>query len=107
DNRAFDKVLEIVEKKGITVLFTGAIHLDEYWHETNRAEKLLGDVASSNVKREDLLIIEGESFPISFGGERIADTFTGVTAENNSEKQVMKWGKGKEIRRELTVELHT
>src|SRR5699024_4224417 len=97
DNRAFDKVLEIVEKKGITVLFTGPIHLDEYWHETNRAEKLLGDVASSNVKREDLLIIEGESFPVSFGGERIADTFKGVTAENNCEMQVMKWGNGKVI----------
>src|SRR5699024_9471727 len=29
DNRAFDKVLEIVDKKGITVLFTGPIHLEE------------------------------------------------------------------------------
>lgn len=106
DNRAFDKVLEIVEKKGITVLFTGPIHLDEYWHETNRAEKLLGDVASSNVKREDLLIIEGESFPVSFGGERIADTFKGVTAENNCEMQVIKWGNGKVIWSPLPVELN-
>src|SRR5699024_10156408 len=77
-----------------------------YWHETNRAEKLLGDVASSNVKREDLLIIEGESFPVSFDGERIADTFKGVTAENNREMQVMKWGNGKVIWSPLPVELN-
>src|SRR5699024_5196116 len=69
-------------------------------------EKLLGDVASSNVKREDLLIIEGESFPISFGGERIADTFKGVTAENNCEMQVMKRGNGKVIWSPLPVELN-
>src|SRR5699024_11411420 len=63
-------------------------------------------VASSNVKREDLLIIEGESFPVSFGGERIADTLKGVTAENNCEMQVMKWGSGKVIWSPLPVELN-
>src|SRR5699024_3098845 len=106
DNRAFDKVLEIVEKKGITVLFTGPIHLDEYWHETNRAEKLLGDVASSNVKREDLLIIEGESFPVPVGGERIAVTVKGGTAENKCEMQVIKWGNGTVMWSPLHVELN-
>lgn len=106
DNAAFDSILEVADKQGITVLFTGPIHLDEYWHDTNRAEKLFGNVGSSNVKREDLLNIDGKSIPVSFGGERIADTFKGVTTDHNNDIQMVDWGKGKIIWSPLPVELN-
>src|SRR5699024_2123387 len=75
DTTAFETILEVVEKQGCTALFTGPVHLDEYWHETNRANKLFGSLTLSNVKRESILEIENKTLPVSFGGEKIADTF--------------------------------
>lgn len=105
DTTAFETILEVVDKQGCTALFTGPVHLDEYWHETNRANKLFGNLTLSNVKRESILEIENKTLPVSFAGARIADTFKGVSSNNNSIQEVS-WGKGKVLWSPLPVELN-
>ncbi|MUV37278.1 hypothetical protein JNUCC1_01084 [Lentibacillus sp. JNUCC-1] len=106
-NDAFDRLLSTVEKHGSTLLFTGPIHLDEYWQETARAEKLFGEVSTANVTREDVFTINDVPMPVSFGGDRIGDTMKGVTqSDSDWSLQEANLGKGRVIWSPLPVELN-
>lgn len=70
---AFANLLRETAERGSTLLITGPINLDEYWTLTNRAVQLFGETKLGNVLREELLEIAGKRYPVSFGGQRIAD----------------------------------
>src|SRR5699024_4416604 len=57
-NGAMDTILKMVEKHGITLLFTGPINLDEYWHETSRMDHIIGPSTNRNVRREETLDVD-------------------------------------------------
>ncbi|HLR01706.1 MAG TPA: beta-galactosidase [Virgibacillus sp.] len=106
-SEAFTNIIDHVKRQGTTVLFTGPIHVDEYWRETDRASQLFGNVSSTNVEREDMLDINGTSIPVTFGGDRIADTMRGVTSNNDCNLQTIDWGEGKIIWNPLPIEMNS
>lgn len=69
---AFDRLLDYAAGGGV-VLVTGALGLDEYWRVTDRSARLLGPTRIGNVRREEVLELDGCSCPVSFGTKRITE----------------------------------
>lgn len=91
---AFDRLLEIVRATGSTLLFTGPMHLDEYWHPASRsalwgavdsgreqsADKPRLDTTLSNVQREEGFRIGDQQYKLSYGQRKIAKLYKEHTA---------------------------
>ncbi|WP_084134516.1 beta-galactosidase [Paenibacillus harenae] len=73
DDGAMRQLLEIVKRTGATLLVTGAMSLDAYWHETDRLQPLIGETELRNVQREEMLLLADEALPVSYGHRRIAE----------------------------------
>ncbi|MGM7721664.1 beta-galactosidase [Metabacillus sp. Hm71] len=82
-DQAFKKIVEAVKEKGITLLMTGPLGLNEYWQPTSRLIDELGQRTISNVVREEMLRLEGELLPVSFGASRIAELNKEVVMDEN------------------------
>ncbi|GGO05310.1 beta-galactosidase [Saccharibacillus kuerlensis] len=83
DEDSMKKLLRIAKSTHATLVITGPAGLDAYWHESDRADKLLGIRTLSNVRREEMLELEGRRLPVSFGGRRIAETLKEVPADSD------------------------
>lgn len=107
DSKAFQQVLRQVEEKGITLLITGPLNLDAYWHKTERADGLFGPTRLKNVLREETLELAGHSYSVSFGDRRIGELWKEVL-ENGSavSLQEITYGSGKIIWSPLPLELN-
>lgn len=77
------QLLRYVESGG-TLLWSGPIALDAYWRTSREMEALLGAVVGKNVSREELLVIDGTTYPVSFGARRIAEVCKETLAESGS-----------------------
>ncbi|WP_257348923.1 beta-galactosidase [Pseudalkalibacillus decolorationis] len=108
NSKALNEILEAVKEHGITLLFTGPINLDEYWHGTGRMTNIIGPTKCENILREEILDINDKYYPVSFGGERIADTMKEVSlaTESSTALKEIPIGNGKIIWCPLPVELN-
>lgn len=108
EGEALRKLLAYIERSGAVLLLTGPIGLDAYWHAANRGEKLGLSLQGANVRREEVLELEGRHIPVSFGKLRIAEAAK-ETAPSKSpgvtEVSVTQVGRGKLIHCPLPVEL--
>lgn len=75
DEQAWCKLVDIVRSTGATLLATGPIGLDAYWKPVQRLTAELGKAELQNVRREEMLVLQGTSLPVSFGQRRIAELF--------------------------------
>lgn len=108
---ALDRLLAHVEKSGCTLLFTGPMGLDEYWRPTSRMASRIGQTRWANVRREELLLLEGRALPVSFPKLRFAETAKELPADAADANgavpvTVHALGRGKLIRCPLPVELN-
>ncbi|MFD0693933.1 beta-galactosidase [Paenibacillus sp. GCM10027628] len=111
DEHAWNKLVEIVQKTGATLLATGPLSLDAYWKQTSRLVDLLGDAELQNVRREEMLQLQGALLPVSFGQRRIAEVVkevrTGRSEAGAGDAVVdIPLGKGRLIWSPLPVELN-
>ncbi|MDB5084741.1 MAG: glycoside hydrolase [Bacilli bacterium] len=86
-DQAFDKLITHVRINGGTLLLTGPISLNEYWQFSDRLPELsqLGDQCSiTNVLREEMLDINGQSYPVAFGGKRIAEVSQEIRTDSSN-----------------------
>ncbi|OWR30044.1 glycoside hydrolase [Saccharibacillus sp. O23] len=108
DEDAMKKLLRIAKSTQATLVITGPVGLDAYWHESDRADKLLGIRTLANVRREEMLDIGGKRLPVSFGSRRIAETLKEVPADAEGRADTVldvPNGKGRVIWSPLPVEL--
>ncbi|PAV31673.1 glycoside hydrolase [Virgibacillus profundi] len=107
-DNALNSILAAVKEQGITLLFTGPVNLDAYWNRTERMEKVIGSTHIENIVREELLEVNGRHYPLSFGGERIADAMREMLAAEPKTTAVKEYsyGKGEIIWSPLPVELN-
>ncbi len=105
---ALTSILEVVKERGITLLITGTVNLDEYWHDTKRMTDIIGSTSIENILREEMLEINGKHYPVSFAGERIAETMKEVLSseQNSTAIKEISYGKGEIIWCPLPVELN-
>ncbi|BBI31252.1 beta-galactosidase [Cohnella abietis] len=111
---AMEQLLDHVSKHDTTLLFTGPISLDEYWHKIERLSEELGTRKLGNVLREEMFTLDGQNVPLSYGGRKIAKLAKEVVlAEANvkasksiSTVQEVKLGKGKLLWCGLPVEMN-
>lgn len=73
DDAAMDRLLRIVEETGAVLLATGPLGLDAYWHTSERLSDILGKRELRNVRREEVLDLQGQVLPVSFSHRRIAE----------------------------------
>ncbi|GIO31694.1 MULTISPECIES: beta-galactosidase [Paenibacillus] len=73
DGSAWERLLGIVKRTGATLLVTGPISIDAYWRKTDRLADLLGEAQLRNVRREEMLCVDGKEIPVSYGKRRIAE----------------------------------
>ncbi|MDO7908177.1 beta-galactosidase [Paenibacillus sp. JX-17] len=73
EDKALARLLELVETAGSTLLVTGSLGIDAYWHTSGRADELVGARRLGNVQREEMLRLDGRAFPVSYGHRRIAE----------------------------------
>ncbi|WP_205516890.1 beta-galactosidase [Paenibacillus sp. SYP-B3998] len=69
---ALDKLISHVRIHGGTLLVTGPLGLNEYWTPVDRLTEITGETVLSNVLREEMMALNGNLYPVSFGGARIA-----------------------------------
>lgn len=69
---ALEKLVVHVRTNGGTLLFTGPLGLNEYWVPSARLTEVIGETVLSNVVREEVMVLEGRAYPVSFGGAGIA-----------------------------------
>ncbi|RAV20823.1 glycoside hydrolase [Paenibacillus contaminans] len=69
---AMNQLLDHVAAHETTLLFTGPIGLDEYWHRSGRLDEMLGARKLGNVLREERLVLDGEHLRLSYGERKIA-----------------------------------
>lgn len=108
---ALSKLIGLAERRGTTLLFTGPIGLDEYWRPVNRLNELLGPEAGPvvNLRREELLELNGRLLPVSFGGPHIADSakqLTGGSEDGPARLIERQLGAGKLLWCPLPLELN-
>ncbi len=106
--KALDTILGAVKEQGISLLFTGPVNLDEYWQHTGRLETIIGKTQVGNITREELLGLNGQQYPVSFGGERIAEVLKEKVVGDSHPTEVKEYsyGKGNLIWCPLPVELN-
>ncbi|MGG4146697.1 beta-galactosidase [Paenibacillus algorifonticola] len=78
DDAAFGRLIALVERAGVTLLWMGPISLDAYWKASDRCSRLLGRAELRNVQREEQLRIGEATFPVSYGNRRIAEVWKEV-----------------------------
>ncbi|QHW31871.1 glycoside hydrolase [Paenibacillus rhizovicinus] len=81
---AFARLLEIVDRTGATLLFTGPLGLDAYWRSADRLADAFGDRKLSNVVREERIAIGERAYPVSYGQRRIAEVFKEAVREGGA-----------------------
>ncbi|NOU71929.1 glycoside hydrolase [Paenibacillus sp. LMG 31458] len=116
DEQAWMKLVDIVQRTGATLLATGPISLDAYWKQTPRLIDELGAAELHNVRREEMLGLQGAALPVSFDKRRIAEVVKEVragrsesgTASSSAGDAVVDipLGKGRLIWSPLPVELN-
>ncbi|MDD9265551.1 beta-galactosidase [Paenibacillus sp. GCM10023248] len=88
DEQAWSKLIHIVKTTGATLLATGPVSLDAYWHSVPRLTDVLGEGTLHNVRREERLLLHGAELPVSYGQRRIAEVMkevrTGIPAAAGS-----------------------
>ncbi|MWV46187.1 glycoside hydrolase [Paenibacillus sp. HJL G12] len=93
-DEAFELLIDYIRESGSTLLVTGPIGIDAYWHQTSRLENELGRFEDgtrmlSNVVREEVLDLDGQQLPVSFGNRKIAqvmkEVFGGISGEESVE----------------------
>ncbi|RCW62755.1 beta-galactosidase [Saliterribacillus persicus] len=103
-NDAKQKLFSYVEKSGATLLWTGPVGLDAYWNYT---QHLLQGYKLSNVLREEVLKLENQQYPVSFGERRIGEVNKEVLEEREPTDLIeTTLGKGKLLWCSLPVELN-
>ncbi|QGQ99737.1 glycoside hydrolase [Paenibacillus psychroresistens] len=102
---ALADLLEVVKQTGATLLMTGPAGIDAYWRPTDRLTEVLGMRKLANVRREEILDIQGDSMPLSYGGRKIAQISKEVTDSASSVINVP-MGKGRIIWSPQPVELN-
>ncbi|QJD86389.1 beta-galactosidase [Cohnella herbarum] len=110
-NASMEQLLDHVAKHETTLLFTGPISLDEYWHKTVRLSEELGSRKVGNVLREEMFTLDGENVLLSYGGRKIAKLAKEVMLDAGSLKpksalQEVKLGKGRLLWCGLPVEMN-
>ncbi|WP_318035969.1 beta-galactosidase [Halobacillus shinanisalinarum] len=108
NSAALKKILCSVQKNGASLLFTGPINLDEYWHQTDRMADLIGETKLENVLREEMITLNEKHIPVSFGSRRIAEASKEVQVgtEDSTALQEFEYGNGKIFWSPLPVELN-
>ncbi|UAL52059.1 beta-galactosidase [Metabacillus dongyingensis] len=108
NTNAFEKLLEIVEATGATLLYTGPISLDEYWNKTERAKRIVGKTSVGNIRREEFMFINNTRHLASFPDKRIAEVMKEIPLDciQPTEIQQYKIGKGKLLWSPLSIELN-
>ncbi|NOV00981.1 beta-galactosidase [Paenibacillus planticolens] len=110
DEQAWNKMIDIVKSSGATLLATGPISLDAYWKPATRLVDELGEGELYNVRREEMLRLQGAELPVSFGRRRIAEAVKEVRAASSGrmgdEVVDIPLGKGRLIWSPLPVELN-
>jgi hypothetical protein len=112
DNTAFAALVEAVKHSGATLLITGPAGIDAYWKPSDRLTEVLGKRKLSNVRREEVLNIQGDDIAVSFGGRRIAEIMKEVkdteTTQASKDNKVVNvpLGNGRLIWSPLPVELN-
>ncbi|GGA14350.1 hypothetical protein GCM10008018_69080 [Paenibacillus marchantiophytorum] len=114
---ALEKLTAHVRTNGGTLLFTGPVGLNEYWTPNARLTEVIGETVLSNVLREEAMVLDGQVYPVSFGGAGIAklnkeialSEGSGNSGAWNSQHGVARryeLGKGKLIWCPLPIELN-
>ncbi|MDF2644367.1 MAG: glycoside hydrolase [Paenibacillus sp.] len=80
DEQAWTKLVDIVQRTGATLLATGPLSLDAYWKQTPRLIDELGAAELQNIRREEMLQLQGAALPVSFDKRRIAEVVKEVRA---------------------------
>ncbi|MFC5651865.1 beta-galactosidase [Paenibacillus solisilvae] len=73
DDAAWEKLMHIVSHTGATLLASGPLGINAYWKETDRLTGLLGESELHNVRREEILNLQGTEIPVSFSHRKIAE----------------------------------
>ncbi|MBS6195245.1 MAG: cellulase family glycosylhydrolase [Clostridiales bacterium] len=103
DTKQFGELLEIVEEKGCTLVFTGPISYDEHFIKTDRAEGVVGETTLKALDRFEEVTYEGEEYLFSFDNTYMAKAFREEGTEGGcTVKQI---GKGKLIWFSVPLEL--
>lgn len=97
DDKAMKQLLDIVEHTGATLLATGALNLDAYWHVTDRLHPILGKTELRNVQREEMLVLAGEALSVSYGHRRIAEVVKEVSIDTPEKAGTGIAGKGTDV----------
>ncbi|MEC0267381.1 alpha-amylase family protein [Paenibacillus anseongense] len=71
-DEALEKLTQHVRTHGGTLLFTGPLGLNEYWTPVSRLTDVVGETVLSNILREEMMVLNGSQYPVSFGGARIS-----------------------------------
>lgn len=107
---ALQQLFDHVAAHDTTLLFTGPIGLDEYWHPSSRLDAALGARKLGNVRREERFVLEGKSVRLSYGSRKIAmlakETVREPSAETGSALRTVKLGKGTLLWCGLPVEMN-
>ncbi|MCK0471016.1 beta-galactosidase [Halalkalibacter sp. APA_J-10(15)] len=118
---AYEKLCEHVRKYGGMILWTGPLHLDEYWRHRPRTT-MFGKTISRNIIREERLEVDGEIYPVSFltdqqlsvtfGKNRLAELETEIGVDEQKSKsratqlRTQEMGKGTFVWCPLPIELN-
>lgn len=108
---AFDQLMEVVRQTGAVLLLTGPLGLDEYWNRVSRLKDVIGEMRLRNVRREELLEVNGKTISLGFDGKRIAEVNKEVPAAGQSSAEAnrvtaVELGKGRLIWCPLPAELN-
>ncbi|TYP79736.1 alpha-amylase family protein [Paenibacillus methanolicus] len=107
-DEAMTQLLERITEKGGTLILTGPVSLDAYWGVNKRLANVLGETEVVNIRREELLDLDGRLYPVSFGGQRIADTNKEVPAGDTGAAKLVtiQVGRGTVVWCPLPIELN-
>ncbi|WP_246120434.1 beta-galactosidase [Cohnella terricola] len=112
-DEAMNQLIDHVAKHETTLLFTGPISLDEYWHKAERFSDALGERVLTNVLREEMFVLDGNNIPLSYGARKIAELAKEVVVETDgkpakpiSSLEEVKLGKGRLLWCGLPVEVN-
>ncbi|WP_040950687.1 beta-galactosidase [Gorillibacterium massiliense] len=102
---ALNELLAIVRETGATLLWTGPINIDEYWLFGERMKGLIGSSAIANVCREELLILNGTKYQVSYGARKIAELSKEVIPNSTNGVIDVSLGEGRLLWSPLPLEL--